>query len=143
MVYHGIPWYTMVYGVLRFTMVNHGKLWYQSNVLRHGRTMVYHGKTVVYHGKRRYDRDVLRHGRTTVLSRYTVAYYGTPWYTMLTSSDTMVNYGTTVCTMVYHLVYNGIPSMVYTINGIPWYTVVPKFTIVSQGVTMVYHGKPW
>ena len=31
-------------------------------------------------------------------------------------------------------------------DRVPWYTivytVVPKFTIVSQGVTMVYHGLP-
>jgi len=34
MVYHGVPWYTMVhrYDIEWFTMVNHGKPWYNSSV---------------------------------------------------------------------------------------------------------------
>jgi len=59
-VYHGIPWYTMV---------NHFKLWYDRDVLR---PCVYRGipwytwYTTVYHGKLWYHSDVLRHGRTVV-----------------------------------------------------------------------------
>jgi len=46
MVYDGMP--TTVHHVTPwFTMVNRGKLWYNRDVLRHGRTM-YHG--MVYHG---------------------------------------------------------------------------------------------
>jgi len=70
MVYHSTPYYTMVYHgttvfavVPWFTVVYHGMPWY---------TMVY--------GKLWYDRDVLRHGRTMVW--YTMVHHGISWYTM-------------------------------------------------------------
>jgi len=74
-------------------MVYHGKLRYDRDVLRQGRTVVpwftmVHRKpcyTTVYRGKPWYDRDVLRHGRT-------MFYHGVPWYTTVY----MVKHGTTM-----------------------------------------------
>jgi len=60
--YHGIPWYTMVCTPW-YTMVNHGKLWYDRDVLQHGRTMVYHGM-VYHHCKPWYT--IVYHAYTTV-----------------------------------------------------------------------------
>jgi len=59
--YQDLPWFTTVYH--GNTMVNHSKLWYDRNVLRHGRTMVYHGM-VHHHGKPWYT--MVYHAYTTV-----------------------------------------------------------------------------
>jgi len=79
MVYHDIPWYTILY---------HGVPWYHHFVTHRSRTMVYRG---LLHGKPWY---IIPHGITMVKPRgittwsyhgntSVLVHHGVPWYTMV------------------------------------------------------------
>jgi len=75
-----VPWFTTVYHGIPYN--GFGKPWYDHVVTHHGR-MVNHGTPWCYHGVPWcgwYDRHVLRHGRTMVYhGRHIMVCHGIPW----------------------------------------------------------------
>ena len=97
MMSHGIPWYTMVWNTMYNTMVYHGIPWY--TVVYRTYTLVHHADTMVHHG----------------IPWYTMVYHGIPRYTMVYHGIPCIMPNT----MRFHRICYGIPWNSSEYHGIP------------------------